>query len=118
MYFHCAEAAGRLTVAALDTEFGVDLERALELAGDGIRRALAGAGRTADTLVFVDGVGDEVAALAGGAVVLTDVGFELIAEVPDGREDRVRGRLTETAERAVLDGVAQLFELLDVRPVL
>ena len=43
-----------------------------------------------------------------------DVGFELIAEVPDGGEDRVRGRLTETAERAVLDSVAQLFEFLDV----
>lgn len=106
MNFHCAEATGRLTVAALDTEVRVDGEGASDFAGDGIGRTLAGAGRAPDTLVFIDGIGDEVTALAGGAVVAINVSFKLIPEIPNGGENRVGRCLAETAKGAVFNGVA------------
>ena len=42
------------------------------------------------------------------------VSFILVAEVFYGRENRVRSCLTESAERAVLDSAAELFEKLYV----
>jgi hypothetical protein len=47
-------------------------------------------------------------------MVMPDVILELLAEVADVTEHRVGGRLAQPAERGVLDGLAQLQQLLDV----
>ena len=51
---------------------------------------------------------------AGFAVVVADVGLELVAEVADVAEHRVGRRLAEAAEGGVLDGLAEFDERLDV----
>ena len=51
---------------------------------------------------------------AGLAVLVADVGFPLVAEVADHRQHGVGGRLTEAAERGLLDHGAELLKALDV----
>ena len=109
-----AEAAGRPAVTALDAQRRVDLMRALAHAGDGLDRALARAGGATHAHVLVDRVRDERTALARRAALVADVRLELVAEVADGGEHRVGRGLAEAAERAILDGVAELLELLDI----
>src|SRR3972149_6737286 len=54
--------------------------------------------------------------LAGvrSAPPLHDVRDVLVAEVAEGREDRVRRGLSQPAQRTFLDGLAQLLEPVDV----
>ena len=56
----------------------------------------------------------QVLAHAGPAPLRDDVVLELVAEVAQGREHRVRRALAEPAERRVADHPAQLVERLEV----
>ena len=83
--------------------------RILDGAADRADGTVARAHGTAAALVGDDLVFDQVGALARGALLVVDMRLIFIAEVFDGGENRVRGCLAETAERAVLDGIAQLL---------
>ena len=56
----------------------------------------------------------QVLAHAGAAALGPDVVLELVAEVPQGGEHRVRRALAEAAQRRVADHAAQLVERLEV----
>ena len=110
----CAELAGSLAGSALDALLGVDDVRILELASNRSDRALAGAERAALALVGVDLVGHELRALAGTALLVLDVLHVLIHEVLERGLDRVRGRLTKTAERSLAHRIGDVLHLDDV----
>ena len=58
--------------------------RLLDSACDGVNGTVARAKGAAAALVGVDGVFDQVGALARGTLFVLDVGFVLVAEVFDG----------------------------------
>ena len=86
----------------------------LDRAGNGVDGALARAERAALALLGFDDVADELRALAGGALLVLDVGHVFVHEVSQGRLDGVGRRLTETAERSLAHRVGNRLELLDV----
>ena len=86
----------------------------LDRAGDRIDGALARAERAALALLGFDDVADELRALAGGALLVLDVGHVFVHEVSQGRLDGVGSRLTEAAERSLAHRVGDRLELLDV----
>lgn len=60
------------------------------------------------------GADGELLADARAAAARADVVFELVPEVPHGRQHRVRGRLAEAAQRGVADHPAELVEDFEV----
>ena len=85
----------------------------LDVADNGVHRAVAFAFGTADTVIG-DVQFEEFAAGAGGAFFVPDVSNVLIFEVAQSGEDGIGSSLTETAEGVGLDEHAELFELLDI----
>ena len=86
----------------------------LDRAGNSVDGALARAERAALALLGFDDVADELRALAGGALLILDVGHVFVHEVSQGRLNGVGRRLTETAERSLAHRVGDRLELLDV----
>ena len=86
----------------------------LDRAGNSVDGALARTERAALALLGFDDVADELRALAGGALLILDVGHVFVHEVSQGRLDGVGRRLTETAERSLAHRVRDCLELLDV----
>ena len=99
----CTELTAGDTLAAADTGVGIDDVRLLLLAGDGLCGALTSAEATADALLFVDGVGQQIHALLGGALLVVDVSLVFVTEVTDGGQNRVGSSLAQAAQCAVLD---------------
>ena len=108
------EFAFFLAGAALDALGGVDEMRFLAFALDGIDGAIAGAEGAADAELRVDVVGQQGFALPCRTLVVADVGDVFVIEVFQGREHGVRGGLPQSAERRVLDDVAQVAQVLQV----
>ena len=75
---------------------------------------LPGAQGAALALVWVDPVGEQAGALLGGTLLIADMGLVLVAEIADRCQNGVRGRLTQTAQCAVLDTLAELFQQLHI----
>ena len=83
-------------------------------AADAAGRAAARAQRAAPALRRVDLIGHQLLAVAGRAALLIDVRFVFVAEILEGGKHRVRRGLSQTAQRRRLDGLGQLFQLLNV----
>ena len=109
-----AKLAARDALTALDALGLVDYVGVLDRAGDRIDGALACAERAALALLGLDDVADELRALAGGALLVLDVGHVFVHEVLQGRLDGVGRRLAEAAERSLAHRVGDRLELLDV----
>ena len=86
----------------------------LDRAGNSVDGALARTERATLALLGFDDVADELRALAGGALLILDVGHVFVHEVSQGRLNGVGRRLTETAERSLAHRVGDRLELLDV----
>ena len=109
-----AKLAARDALTALDALGLVDYVGVLDRAGDRIDGALACAERAALALLGLNDVADELRALAGGALLVLDVGHVFVHEVLQGRLDGVGRRLAEAAERSLAHRVGDRLELLDV----
>src|SRR5512140_3206602 len=94
------EAAGPVALVAANALAVVDDVRLALLAGDGLRRAGPPA-RSAAIALLVDRVGQQGLAVVGGAPAVGDVRLVLRAEVLQGGQHGVRGRLAQAAERVV-----------------
>ena len=86
----------------------------LDRTGDRAGGAYTRAGGASAALVLEDRVGEKVLADACRASLLGDVRDVLVAEIAEGRKDRVRSGLTESAEGSVLYVSGEFLEAVDV----
>ena len=81
---------------------------------DSVNRAVLSALATADTLVRIDGEGKKILTYTCGTLLVNNVCDVLLAEELEGSKHGVGSSLTETAERVLLDVVAEVLELIDI----
>jgi len=109
-----AELTGLDAGAALDALGGVDGMGFLDSTGDSANGALSCAGGTALALISNDAVVEQSLADAGGALLVNDMSYILIAEVTDGGKNGVGSSLTKAAQSVFLDICSQLFQLVQI----
>ena len=81
---------------------------------DGIAGAVAQANHAAIALLWVNRVSYQSFADLCRAYSFVDMGFVFISEISDSREDRVRGSLSQTAQRTALYILGQLDQILHI----
>ena len=84
-----------------------------DFAADTVNRTLAGAERTA-AAVIVDGVGNQFFTLTGTAFFIPNVFEIFVVEIMERRENRVRRRLSQTAESGPFHRFADFFQLIQI----
>jgi hypothetical protein len=112
--FDGVELTGLHTDTALDAEGLIDDMNLFSFARDCSDGALACAGRTTDTLLGIDRVGNEFLTGAAGTSLVHDVGEILFLEVLHRREDRVGSGLSQSTQTALLHGFTDGSECVQI----
>ena len=115
-------AAAAVPLAGMGADAAADRRERIVLPDEPVGVHIASGGDEGHVARHVDargtgvaaGRGVEVRAHARVAVVRADMRLILVAEVSDGREYGVRGRLTETAHGGLLERFGELLEHFDV----
>ena len=82
----------------------------LDFAADGGDRAVSGAKGAAAAFFRIHNKVHKLFADAGGAALVQNMGLILIAEIAQGGQNGVGGRLSQTAEGVFLDVLAKLLK--------
>ena len=86
----------------------------LDLARYCVGRTFLGAERTASAFVGVNRIAEKIGTAPCRAFLLFYMSLIFVSEILDSSQNRVGSSLTETAECAVLDGIAKLLKQLDI----
>ena len=112
--YHCIKIAYLHADTAPDAYIGIDGMDFAPLTGDSIGRAVAGAYRAAGAGFSQDFIADQGFTNLGRAAFFVDMGFKLIAEMPENAFDGGRCTLPKAAQTGSSHLLAKHFQSIEV----